>query len=128
MRGIVDTSVVIAAEQRRPLDESLVPDQPAISMVTLAELELGVHLADDEAQRVERSDTFERAQADYIAVPIDTSVAAAYAEIVAAARRRGRRPPVQDMWIAATAKAHAVSVYTQDGDFDEADGVDVVRV
>lgn len=128
MKGIIDTSVVIAAEQRRPLARHLVPDDSAVSMVTLAELELGVHLADGKAQRAERTDTFARAQAKYRAVPIDASVAAAYAEITAAARRRGRRPPVQDMWIAATAKAHAVSVYTQDGDFDEADGVDVVRV
>lgn len=128
MKGILDTSVVIAAEQRRPLARHLVPDDGAVSMVTLAELELGVHLADGAAQLTERTETFERARAKYRAVPIDASVAAAYAEITAAARRRGRRPPVQDMWIAATAKAHAVSVYTQDSDFDEADGVEVVRV
>jgi predicted nucleic acid-binding protein len=34
---------------------------------------------------------------------------------------------VQDTWIAATARAHAVAVYTQDGDFDDL-AIDVVRV
>jgi predicted nucleic acid-binding protein len=34
---------------------------------------------------------------------------------------------VQDAWIAATAQAHGVAVYTQDTDFDELP-VDVVQV
>jgi len=34
---------------------------------------------------------------------------------------------VQDTWIAASASAHAVAIYTQDGDF-EGLVVDVVRV
>jgi predicted nucleic acid-binding protein len=34
---------------------------------------------------------------------------------------------VQDTWIAATAVASGVAVYTQDGDFDEL-SVEVVRV
>ena len=29
------------------------------------------------------------------------------------------RPEVQDTWIAATARAHAAAVYTQDHDFDD---------
>lgn len=128
MRGVLDTSVVIAREQGRPIATDLLPTHPAVSMVTLAELELGVHLADDDALREERSETFSRACSEYIALPVDRRVAAMYAEITAAARRRGRRPPVQDMWIAATAKAHAVAVYTQDADFDATDGVEVVRV
>jgi predicted nucleic acid-binding protein len=34
----------------------------------------------------------------------------------------------QDAWIAATARAHAVALVTQDGDFDDLPGIDVVRV
>ncbi len=38
---------------------------------------------------------------------------AAFAELVAIARRAGRRPKVQDAWIAATARAVGVPVYTR---------------
>ncbi len=54
-------------------------------------------------------------------------VASAFAELVASARRAGHRPKVQDTWIAATARAHAVAVYTQDADLDDL-AVEVVRV
>ena len=62
-----------------------------------------------------------------VALPIDDGVASSFAELVATARRAGLRPQVQDTWIAATARAHGVAVYAQDGDFDGL-AVDVVRV
>lgn len=117
----------IAEEQSRPPAAEQLPDEAAISVITLAELELGVHLASSELVRGQRLRTVQAAQATYLALPIDPSVASAFAELVAAARRAGRRPKVQDTWIAATARAHTVAVYTQDTDFDELD-VDVVRV
>ena len=98
-----------------------------MSVVTLAELELGVHMAKSDAVRGRRLNTLRAVQSTYVALPIDESVASAFAELVAAARRAGRRPRVQDAWIAATAHAHAVAVYTQDDDFADF-AVDVVRV
>ncbi len=127
MRGVLDTSVFIADEQGRALHSDRLPDEAAISVVTLAELQLGVHLAAADDVRGRRLRTLQAVQAAYVALPIDEAVASAFAELVATARRAGRRPKVQDTWIAATARAHAAAVYTQDGDFDEL-CVDVVRV
>ena len=127
MRGLLDTSVFIAGEQKRELASGRLPDEAAISVVTLAELQLGVHMADTEDRRARRLRTVQSAQATYVALPIDEAVASAFAELVATARRAGRRPKVQDTWIGATARAYAVAVYTQDSDFDEL-AVDVVRV
>lgn len=127
MRGLLDTSVFIAGEEGRPLASELLPDEAAISVVTLAELELGVHLADSEATRGRRLRTLQAARSTYVALPVDEAVASAFAELVATARRSGRRPRVQDTWIAATARAAGVAVYTQDQDFDGLP-VDVVRV
>lgn len=127
MRGVLDTSVFIADEQGRELATAHLPDEAAISAVTLAELELGVHLASSETVRGRRLRTLRATQATYVALPVDESVASAFAELVAFARRAGRRPKVQDAWIAATARAHDVAVYTQDADFDGL-SVDVVRV
>lgn len=127
MRGLLDTSVLIADEQGRRLREELLPDEVAVSVVTFAELELGVHLAETDDVRGRRLRTLQAARETYVALPIDPDVASAFAELVATARRDGRRPKVQDAWIAATARAHDVAVYTQDADFDEL-AVDVVRV
>ncbi len=127
MRGVLDTSVFIAGEQGRQLAADLLPDEAAISVVTLAELELGVHMAGSEEVRGRRLRTLQALRATYVALPIEESVASAFAELVAIARRGGRRPRVQDAWIAATARAHDVAVYSQDHDFDDL-AVDVVRV
>jgi len=48
MRGLLDTSVVIAAGAAQ------LPDEAAISAATLAELHFGVHLAKDESTRALR--------------------------------------------------------------------------
>jgi predicted nucleic acid-binding protein len=119
--------VFIADEQGRPLASDRLPDEAAISVVTLAELELGVHMAAPEAVRGRRLRTLQATQSTYVALPVDEAVASAFAELVATARRAGRRPKVQDTWIAATARALAVALYTQDSDFDEL-SVDIVRV
>lgn len=127
MRGLLDTSVFIADEQGRTLDVDQLPDEAAVSVVTLAELELGVHLATSEDVRSRRLRTLLGVQSTYVPLPIDTPVASAFAELVATTRSEGRRPRVQDAWIAATANVHGVPVYTQDADFDGL-AVDVVRV
>jgi predicted nucleic acid-binding protein len=127
VRGLLDTSVFIADEQGRALAAEELPDEAAISVVTLAELELGVHMARSDAVRARRLRTLQATQSLYVALPIDQAVASAFAELVSAARRAGRRPKVQDTWIAATARAHGAAVYTQNEDFAEL-AVDVVRV
>lgn len=127
MKGVLDTSVFIAGERGRDLRADLLPEQAAISVITLAELEVGVHLAGSDETRGRRLRTLQAAQAAYVALPVDEAVASAFAELVATARRGGRRPKIQDTWIAATARAHEVAVYTQDDDLDDL-AVDVVRV
>jgi predicted nucleic acid-binding protein len=119
VRGLLDTSVFIAGEQGRKLAAERLPEQAAISVVTLAELELGVHMAGSEEIRGRRMRTLQSMQATYVALPVDDQVASAFAELVAIARRAGHRPKIQDTWIAATARAHDVPVYTQDRDFDQ---------
>jgi predicted nucleic acid-binding protein len=127
VRGVLDTSVFIAGERERPLAVERLPDEAAVSVVTIAELHLGVHMADEVDIRARRLETLRAVQATYVALPIDEVVAAAFAELVATARRGGHRPKVQDTWIAATARVHAAAVYTQDRDFDDLD-VEVEQV
>lgn len=86
-----------------PTRAAIAAPEAAISVVTVAELELGVHMAVDETVRARRLRTLGAAKATYAALPIDEPVASVFAELVAAARRAGLRPKVQDTWIAATA-------------------------
>ncbi len=72
--------------------------------------------------------TLSAVQALFEPLPIDATVARAFAEIVAEARRQGKRPKIMDTWVAATAVAHSLPVYTQDDDFLAIPQVQVVRV
>lgn len=125
-RALFDTSVFIAAEQHRA--RGPLPEGAAISVVTLAELYLGVLMADDPVVRARRLQTLSAVQGAFQPLPIDEDVARTFAAIVAEARRLGRRPKVMDTWIAATAVAHGLPVYSQDADFGSIPQVEVVLV
>ncbi len=126
MKGLVDTSVFIAREAGRPLDS--LPDEPAVSVVTLAELHLGVLRARDAQTRARRLRTVSRVEREYDAIPIDAEVARTFASIVGDARAAGRRPKVMDVWIAATGVRHGLVVFTQDADFADIPQVQIQRV
>lgn len=116
-RGLLDTSVLIASEDGRALDESSLPDEAAISTVTIAELHVGVLAAVDLEVRSRRLVTLEAAS-DVETLPVDDEVAAAWALLRVALGQARRRVNVNDLWIAATALAHDLPVVTQDGDFE----------
>jgi predicted nucleic acid-binding protein len=128
MRAILDTSVIVAEEQGRELATERLPDAAAVSTVTLAELEIGVRTSRTRRIRQQRVSTLRRVRARFVALPIDEQVASAFAKIATSTGRPRRYADVQDMWIAATAKAHGAMLFTQDGDFERFAGVEVVRV
>jgi hypothetical protein len=126
-RGLADTSVFIADESERPLDAAVLPDELAVSIVTIGELRAGVLAAGDLAVRDRRLRTLVAALA-LDPVPIDGAVAESWARLRIALRDAGKRMPVNDSWIAATAIALGVPVVTQDDDFPELDELTVIRV
>ncbi|HYI80429.1 MAG TPA: PIN domain-containing protein [Thermoleophilaceae bacterium] len=126
-RALLDTSVFIAEEQGRPLARPL-PEEVAVSVVTLAELETGVLMARDDDSRAARMQTLLSVRERAAGIPADQRVASAYARLASAALKNGKKPRVQDTWIAATAAVHNAEVWTQDDDFTEFATVEVVRV
>jgi predicted nucleic acid-binding protein len=85
-------------------------------------------MADDPKTRARRLRTLSFVETLYEPLPVDAAVARAFAELAADARRAGRRPKIMDLWIAATAVAHQLPVYTQDDDFATMPQLTVVRV
>jgi predicted nucleic acid-binding protein len=129
MQAILDTSVFIAREQERPLGD--LPEEVAVSVVTLSELRHGVLAADGGERMARRLSTLEAARQIAKPLIIDETVGGELARLRVALRAIGRAMKVMDAWIAATAMAHGAAVCTQDADFDaaaEADLIEVVQV
>jgi len=80
--AVLDTSVFIAAEQGRPLERPL-PEQVGVSVITFAELELGVLMASDADTRSRRLGTLTRVRELVAGLPVDDRVASAYARLAA---------------------------------------------
>lgn len=129
-RGLLDTSVFIASETGRPLDVDALPEEMAISSVTVGELHAGVLAAEDLDVRARRLATLESI-ADIEQLPIGEAVARSWALLQVHLAKNKRRLNVNDLWIAATAHAHGIPVVTQDDDFEPVDkvaGLSVWRV
>jgi predicted nucleic acid-binding protein len=125
--AILDTSIFVTIEQNRPLARTL-PEQVGVSVVTLAELELGVLMAIDSDTRAMRLTTLTRIREQTSGLPADDRVASAYARLAASELHAGRKPRVHDTWIAATALTHGGEVWTQDKDFTAFSAVNIVRL
>ena len=115
-RGLVDTSVVIDLDH---LDTSQLPDELAVSTITMTELAAGPHATSDLAERARRQDRLQRAEATFDPLPFDAESARAYGRVyaaVVATGRKARGPRAVDLLIAATALAADVPLYTRNID------------
>lgn len=126
MRGILDTSVVVAT------DVAPLPGLLALSSITRAELHFGVLVAKTTSVRAERLRRLIFVEKTFDALPVDDAVAESYGRIAAAVVEAGRNPRARsmDLLIAATAHAHGARLYTRNpSDFVGLDDfVEVVSV
>jgi hypothetical protein len=111
---LLDTSVVVDHDL---VDSALLPDESAISAVTLAELAAGPHAARDEQERARRQDRLQWAAATWDPVPFDAEAARAYGRVFAATKAAGRssRTRLADLLVASTAAANGLPLYTRNG-------------
>lgn len=100
-------------------------DDVAIAAITVAELLVGVELA-DRSYRQQRSRFVEAILTTLPVEDYDLETARAHASVLAHARRTGRPRGAHDLLIAATALARQRTVVTADaGGFDDLPGVAV---
>src|SRR4051794_17438903 len=111
-RGILDTSTVILLP--RLSDASVLPTQPLITAITLAELSVGPLVARSDQERAARQAHVQQAEADFDPIPFDATAARAFGQVAASLRRGGRKGAARayDALIAATALANNLPLYT----------------
>lgn len=129
-RGLLDTSVLIARDEDSQIGSSL-PQEIAISVATLAELHVGVLVAKDDETRQYRLRRLGIIEATFQPILIDTSIARAFATVAHAVKAAGRQPRarIMDLWIAATALALRLPLYTRNPqDFEGLHSLIQVRV
>jgi len=123
---MLDTNILIL---RRWIDPAELPDEVAISAITLAELSAGPHevrrndeqdMYDEHAERARRTEALQRAESEFDPVPFGADAARAYGRVTAAVVAAGRKPRrrIADMMIAATAIAEGLPLFTTNpGDY-----------
>lgn len=123
-QGLLDTSIMILRKWINPAE---LPDQVAISAITLAELSAGPHQVrrndeqsnyDEHAERARRLDVLQRAENEFDPIPFDAEAARIYGRVTAAVITAGRKPRrrLADLMIAAIAIAEDLPLFTTSPD------------
>jgi len=123
-QGVLDTNILIL---RRWIDPEDLPDEMAITAITLAELSAGPHEVrhndeqddyDEHSERARRLDVLQRAESEFDPVPFDAEAARIYGRLMAAVIASGRKPRrrVVDLMIASTAIAERMPLFTTNPD------------
>jgi predicted nucleic acid-binding protein len=108
--ALLDTSVVIALAD----GDVLLPDDGAISVITLGELHAGVLRARHAIERERRATRLRLIRSAFASIPVDEDVAQHYGRALALARDEGRDQDVADLLIVATAAATENTLHTRD--------------
>jgi predicted nucleic acid-binding protein len=123
-QGMLDTNILIL---RGWIDPAELPDEMAISAITLAELSAGPHEVrgndeqdsyDEHAERARRLEILQRAESEFDPVPFDAEAARIFGRVTAAVIAVGRKPRGRavDLMIAATAIAEGLPLFTTNPD------------
>lgn len=117
--GLLDTSVLISLEDVSVED---LPQELAVSAVTMAELAAGPAATLDAAERARRQDRLQRAEATFDPLPFGIEAARAYGRVYAAVVDVGRQPRrrLADLLIASVAVSEGLALVTRNAaDFAE---------
>ena len=123
-QGLIDTNILIL---RAWVDPTQLPDEMAISAVTLAELSAGPHEVrdnseqssyDEREERARRTEILQRAENEFDPIPFDAESARVYGRVTSAVVAAGRKPRRRnaDLMIASTAIAEGLPLFTTNPD------------
>ena len=117
-RFLLDTNIVIAifAEESAVLERAAAADEVSVPAVALGELYYGARKSAQSATNIARIDEFAAAAT---VLGCDAVTAQQYGKIKNDLRAKGRPIPENDIWIAAVAAQHGLTVVSRDDHFAE---------
>ncbi|MGI8864525.1 MAG: PIN domain-containing protein [Solirubrobacteraceae bacterium] len=131
MAVLIDTDLLVDLERgvgSAEVDQVIGEQERAISVITVSELLHGVYRATGD-RRARRRAFVEHLLAGLRAIPITDSVARVHADIWAQLAEDGNVIGAHDLWIAATAIAHGLSVASRNQtDFQRVPGLRVIAI
>jgi tRNA(fMet)-specific endonuclease VapC len=123
-RFLLDTNIVIALIAKdSAVERGLASAEKVyVPSLVLGELYFGARASVQKDRNLARIDEF--AAANAVLVP-DVATAREYGTLKAALRAKGRLIPENDIWIAAIAQQHGLTLITRDAHFQEVEGLAV---
>ncbi len=119
---LLDTNVVIAIldRERKVLQNLRRAAAIFLPTVVVGELYYGAFKSTQARRNLDRVEEFTAASA---VVPCDLDTARQYGQIKLRLRRKGKPLPDNDIWIAALAFQHGLTLVSRDGHFGEVDNL-----
>lgn len=125
---MVDTNIVIYLLRRSPMAQACVPHLEnriaALSFQSVGEL---WHGAFKQGYAEDKSRVLDSLIHRFVVLTVDEATVKSWAELKAQAERAGLSKDAADLWIAATAKRHALPLLTNDRAFLSALDITVVK-
>jgi len=119
---LLDTNAAIAVLENDPAFEAKFSEgqQASVAVIVLGELYAGAEKSAKVDANLKRVAEFESRRS---IIPCDAQTARQYARIAQELRRKGRPIPQNDIWIAALAMQHGLTLVTRDAHFSNIDGL-----
>jgi tRNA(fMet)-specific endonuclease VapC len=117
-RALLDTNIVIALFAGDPAVTKAIEGRSAIFLCVpvIGELYYGAMASTRVEQNLARLDEFSAALE---VLPCDLETAVSYARVKVSLRKKGRPIPENDVWIAAIARQHKLTLLSRDTHFKE---------
>jgi len=125
-RFLLDTNITIAflSGEHAIVNQVDEVDAYFVSSIIVGEMFYGASYSANVDENIQRIESFLE---DAELVSCDEGTSRRYGEIKASLRRKGRPIPDNDIWIAASAKQHSLTLVTRDAHFEEVDGLTLTR-
>jgi len=123
-RYLLDTNIIIAlfADDAAVKDHLGQADEVFVPSVALGELYFGAHKSGHPQENLARIDEF---ASDTVVLGCDTETARRYGQVKHGLRGKGRPIPENDVWIAAIALQHGLTLVTRDAHLGEIESLSV---
>lgn len=124
-RYLLDSNIIIAlfADEVAIKDSLAKAEEVFVPSIAIGELYFGARKSVRTRDNLTRIDEF---AADNVVLGCDTDTARRYGEIKAGLRLKGNPLPENDIWIAAIALQHGLTMITRDTHFNEIENLKIV--